>query len=104
MYQDKAQFMEVIPYKNKKMISKEADVLIYNDRYEIVTSKGTIVLDFDNISVVTILGKNKVNIYYQDKLYQIKGDVRMNAFKYMHIYYHKKNVEKGVIENEFLGI
>ena len=104
MYQDKAQFMEVIPYKNKKMISKEADVLIYNDRYEIVTSKETIVLDFDNISVVTILGRNKVNIYYQDKLYQIKGDVRMNAFKYMHIYYHKKNVEKGVIENEFLGI
>ena len=54
-----------------------------------------------------MLGRNKCNIYYQDKLYQIKGNKRFNPVKYMNFYYHYKNKKEG-IENVnrrgFLGL
>jgi hypothetical protein len=51
------------------------------------------------------LGKNKLNIYHNDKIYQVKPDKHFNALKYMNIYYHATNAEKGENSDvEFLGL
>ena len=34
-----------------------------------------------------LISKNKLNIYYKDSLYQIKGEKRFNALKYVNIFY-----------------
>ena len=104
LYEDKIELREVILYKKKKKISKNAKIRIYNNKYEIEFKKEKLVLDFSDVSVVTVLGQNKVQIYWKDKIYQLKGSERMNALKFMNIYYHKKNIDEGVSEHGFLGI
>ena len=60
---------------------------------------------FESTSAITILGKNKLNIYYDGNIYQIKGEKRFNALKYVHIYNHYKNIRKGETKHgEFLGL
>ncbi|MBQ8267441.1 MAG: hypothetical protein IJZ21_03560, partial [Clostridia bacterium] len=59
---------------------------------------------FDEISAVSVLGRNKANIYFLDKVYQLKGDKRFNALKYVHIYYRHKNITKGNECEQFLGL
>jgi hypothetical protein len=49
--------------------------------------------------VVSVLGRNKLNVYYEDKLYQFKSDKRFNALKYVQLFYHAKGGE-----DEFLGL
>ena len=51
-----------------------------------------------------VLGRNKANIYIGDKVYQLKGDKRFNALKYVHIYYRYKNITKGNECEQFLGL
>ena len=61
-------------------------------------------LPFSELSVVTVLGKNKLNIYYDQKIYQLKGSPRFNALKYVNIFNRFKNIEKGDPHGEFLGL
>ena len=56
------------------------------------------------LSVVTILGKNKLNVYHGEDVYQIKGSKRMNALKYMNFYHRHKNLTEEVEDHEFLGL
>ena len=61
--------------------------------------------NFDEVGTVTVLGKNKINVYIGDKVYQIKSDERFNALKYVNFFYHYKSIVKG--ENngtQFLGL
>ena len=51
-----------------------------------------------------VLGRNKLNLYHGDKLYQVKGDKRFNALKYVHIYHRYKNIRKGEEHVKFLGL
>ncbi len=97
MFTDTARFSEVIPYKRKRKISKHAAISLFGDRLEINGQ----VYAFSDISAMSVLGKNKLNFYYQKSIYQFKGDVTFNALKYMNIYYHSK---KEGEENEFLGL
>ena len=61
--------------------------------------------DFEDIHSITVLGKNKLNIYTDDLVYQVKGDKSFNALKYVNIYFHYLNLKKGDEENEqFLGL
>ena len=73
---------------------------MYGDRLVL----GDEVLSFADISTITVCGKNKLNIYHGKKLYQIKGDKRFNALKYVMLFYRSKNIEKGDQNDEFLGI
>ena len=41
--------------------------------------------------VAGILGKNKLNVYFGDKVYQLKGDEHFCALKYVNLYYRYKN-------------
>jgi hypothetical protein len=51
-----------------------------------------------------VLGRNKLNVKYNDKTYQIKGDKRFNAIKYMNFYYKNKNVISEDGNGIFLGL
>ena len=100
IYTDRAKVFSVIPYKRKKRISKNSVINLYGDRLEI----GDKILPFSSVSVVTVLGKNKLNVYHEDKVYQLKSHKRFNAVKYMNIFHRYKNIAKGEEKNEFLGL
>ncbi len=101
LYEECANLIEVIVYKEKKILQKQAPVALYGDR--IVC--GDRVFAFDSISAVTVLGRNKVNIYADDKIYQIKPtDKRFNALKYVNLFYRYKNLTSEEKHEQFLGL
>ena len=72
----------------------------------VIAEKDSVLLElpFEKISVATVLGRNKLNIYFDGHIYQLKGDERFNAVKYMNIYHHFKNVNSGEENGKFLGL
>ena len=100
MYQDRACWSEVILYKNKKLLNKHAKIALYGDRMVI----DQLIIPFEEAGTITVLGKNKLNIYIEDKVYQLKGDKSFNALKYVNMFYHYKNVSKGDTNEQFLGL
>lgn len=104
-YHDEANIFEVIVNKKKVPFRERTQISLYGDR--IVIDEGNsneIKLMFNDLSAVTVLGRNKLNIYCKDKVYQLKGDKRFNALKYVHIYYRYKNIVKGEAHGQFLGL
>ena len=97
LYRESADIYRVEPYKRKVLLAEKAKLLLYGNRIQ----AGDKTLFFEDINVITVLGKNKLNIYHKDALYQIKGDRRFNALKYMNIFYRCKNQLNG---GDFLGI
>lgn len=105
LYTDKARLSEVILYKNKKLIEKECTVKLYGNRISVMGKKDfTLEFPFEETHAVVVLGKNKLNIYYDNKVYQFKGDKRFNALKYVNIYYRNKNISEGKADDKFLGL
>ena len=100
MYEDIVCLSEVILYKNKKTINKTARSVLYGDHILIEQME----ISFEQASTITVLGKNKLNIYIDDKVYQLKGDKSFNALKYVNMFYHYKNVSKGDTNEQFLGL
>ena len=98
LYRDTATISEVEPYKKKHLLEENAQIVLYGNRIQL----GKLTLFFDDIRVITVLGKNKVNIYHKDALYQIKPDARFNGLKYMNIFFRYKNQLAG--QGDFLGI
>ena len=104
MYSERGDLYEVIPYENKKLIEKNAVIELYGDRLEVVLGGEKTVWRFEDTTAITVLGKNKLNVYYGDKIYQIKPGKRFNALKYVHIYHRSKNMVKGETNEQFLGL
>lgn len=104
MYSECGDLYEVIPYENKKLISKNVAIELYGDRLEIQNGEEKIVWSFEDTAAITVLGKNKLNIYYGDKIYQIKPGKRFNALKYVHVYHRSRNMVKGETNEQFLGL
>ena len=104
MYSDKADLYEVVLYKKKKLLSKDIELSLYGDRVEISHVHNKEIISFDEAASITVLGRNKLNIYIGDKIYQIKGDKRFNALKYVHIYHRYKNMVKVDSSEKFLGL
>ncbi len=102
MYTDFGHLSEVILYK-KKVPMYDVKLSLYGDRY-VLEGKETLTLPFDKVSAVSVLGRNKINIYYGDKLYQIKSNEHFNALKYVNIYYRYKNTLGGENDEQFLGL
>ena len=100
VYEDTAQISEVLVYQNKKRLKDAAKICLYGDR---VTIDGE-VFSFDDLAAVTVLGKNKVNLYFGKKLYQLKGDAHFNGLKYVNFYNRYKNIAKGNEHDKFLGL
>lgn len=105
LYRDEANLSEVILYQKKVPLRENAQLALYGDRIVIDEGKSDeMVLQFTDIMALSVLGKNLLNIYYGDRLYQIKSHKRFNALKYVNIYFRHKNIVRGDINGEFLGL
>lgn len=104
LYTEIVSLKEVLLYKRKVLLSKKAKVSLYGDKITAEYKKGkknvAITFDFDTTTAVTVLGRNKVNVYFNERVFQIKGSKRMNALKYVNLFYRAKTL-KG--ENEYAG-
>ena len=61
-------------------------------------------LRFEDVMAISVLGRNKLNIYHGKRVYQFKGDKRFNALKYVNIYHRYKNISRGDTDGKFLGL
>ena len=106
MYKDVAELSKVKLYDKKYPIDKEVKLSLYGNRIVAVTKDKTYEFPFDKVSTVTVLGRNKLNIYFDGEVYQLKGDKRFNAVKYVQICYRYKNIQKGEEDGKlrFLGL
>ena len=82
--------------KSKKKILLKGTVVLTKDEIIVSNEKDTFKFSLDLIFSMTVLGKNKLNFYYDNKIYQFKGSRTLNTLKYMHIYYHIKNIKEGI--------
>ena len=104
LFTDTATISEVILYKNKKKIEENAEIYLKGNGILVKGANVSFDFPYEKISAVSVLGKNKLNIYYEGKVYQLKGDERFNALKYVQIYHRDKNVRKGDENGKFLGL
>ncbi len=105
IFRDTAGLSEVILRQRKNPLRREARLELYGDRVEIDPgSADPLTLAFDDVSVMAVLGRNKLNIYHHKTVYQVKGGKRFNALKYVNIFYHYKGLQKGDEHGEFLGL
>ena len=104
IYTDSAKISEVLVYDRKVPLCKDTEITLCGNR---ITARGEgidLEFPFDETTAVTVLGKNKANIYHGGKIYQLKGGKRFNALKYVHIYHRYKNIIKGDQNEQFLGL
>ena len=103
---ESVQLLEVIPSKSKRLISKKATLELRAEVLVLSYGTETLTLSFDKISAAAVLGRNKLNIYVGDKLYQVKGSKRFNALKFVNLYYRYKNITQGENKSnvKFLGL
>ena len=105
LYRDKASLSEVIVYKCKNLLREDAEIALYGDRIVFdESSENTLVVPFNEVSAISVLGRNKLNIYHGTRILQIKSDKRFNALKYVNICYRYKNISRGEENVEFLGL
>ena len=105
LYRDRVKMWEVIPYQNKVLVEEAAELRLYGDRMEVGDKALPLyTFRFDQTGTVTVLGKNKINLYIGDKLYQFWGSERFNALRYVNIFYHYLNCKEGAEHGEFLGL
>ncbi|MBR4109111.1 MAG: 1-acyl-sn-glycerol-3-phosphate acyltransferase [Oscillospiraceae bacterium] len=105
LYRDRAKVSEVIVYKHKNVLREQAQIALYGDR--VVLDEGQadgLVLPFEEVYAAAVLGRNKLNIYHNDRIYQFKGDPRFNALKYVNIYHRNRNLSRGEENGKFLGL
>ncbi len=104
LYSEHIDLYEVIPYQKKNLLSKNVSISLYGDRMEWNTPDEKKVCRFDETAAIAVLGRNKLNVYWGNRIYQIKGEKRFNALKYVHIYHRYKNIVKGDKDGKFLGL
>ena len=101
VFEDTVRLSRVHAHKRKELLNPSATVALYGDR---ITIDDDLVCSFNEAETVTVLGRNKLNIYHGGKVYQIKGEKRFNALKYVNFYHHYKNVSEENTDGEFLGL
>ena len=107
IYCEKGAIDEVIVYKNKQKISDDVEISLFGDRIDVSSEDANFVFPFDEIRAITVCGKNKLNLYFGNKVYQITGGERFNALKYVNLVFRYRNIkkaEKGENYDEFLGL
>ena len=105
LYRDTANLSEVIVYKEKRLLREAAAISLYGDR--IVIDEGrenALAFPFEEVTAIAVLGRNKLNIYHDNRVYQVKGGKRLNALKYVNICFRCKNISKGDEYGKFLGL
>ena len=100
VYRETARLSRVHIGKHKELLEKEAAVCLYGDRITV----GGRVFPFGELRAVTVLGKNKLNLYIDSETLQLKGSKRFNALKYVNFFHRYKNMTTGEHNGEFLGL
>lgn len=104
MWTETARMSEVVLYKNKRLLHESAKLTLHGNRLEAEADKERYSFLFDETHALTVLGRNKLNVYHGDKVYQFKGDKRFNALKFVHTFYRYQNLKKGDGNGKFLGL
>lgn len=105
LYREHTALSEVILNKRKRLLRKDAALCLYGDR--ITIDEGTPaqrIFPFAQITAISVLGRNKLNIYIDNHVYQFKSGKRFNALKYVNFCFRFKNIRKGEPACEFLGL
>ena len=100
---DTCNLYQVALYSKKQLLAEKVELALYGDRIEMSGSFKE-VFAFDKVENITILGKNKLDIYHADMVYQIQSDKRFNALKYLNLYHRYKNITTEVQNGSFLGL
>ena len=100
LYTETVQLSQVELYKRKTLLDKQAQLCLYGDRITIAGES----YYFRELGAITLLGKNKLNVYTGQRVLQLKGNKRFNALKYVNLFHRWNNVEKGEPYDEFLGL
>ncbi len=101
LYRDTANVSKVIVYKRKEPLYENAQLQLFGDR---VVLNGDRVFPFADTHAVTVLGRNKMNIYFGGEVFQFKGDKRFCALKYVHMFHRFQNIQRGESDDQFLGL
>ena len=104
VYEDRADVYEVISYKRKELLDQGQTLRLYGDRITLKGQAGGRVIPFAQIQGMALIGRNRLNIAWEGKTCQLRGDDRFNALKYMHFYHRFLNMSKGEPYGEFLGL
>lgn len=105
LYHDRAKISKVIVYERKEPLREDAAVSLYGDRIVIDEgSQESLALPFSQVSAMSVLGRNKLNVYHDGNIYQFKSGKRFNALKYVNLYFRYKNMSKGDNDGKFLGL
>lgn len=104
IYSDNVSYTQVIPYKQKVKLAKSATLTMYKDKFLLSFEGKDTAIPFDNLTSMAVLGKNKINLYIGNDIFQLKGDKRFCAVKYVNIYFHYTNLKKEAKDGEFLGL
>ena len=100
VYEETVQLHKVHVYKYKELLKETATVRLYGDRITVDDRE----FPFEALGAVVVLGKNKVNLYYENEVLQLKGDKRFNALKYVNFFHKFKNMKSGDANGKFLGL
>ena len=100
LYRETVRLSRVIPEKRKELLKKEAELSLYGDRITLDRES----YPFADLGAITLLGKNKLNLYCKDGILQIKGSKRFNALKYLNFFHRYKNIMQGDTYGKFLGL
>lgn len=112
IFEDGARLSLVVEYKRKRPMIEHGVVRLYPDRLCVIDADGeeeAVTFPLSDVRALSCIGKNKCNIFCQNHIYQLKGDVSFNALKYVNAYYHIKNStkegnDKNAEGTEFLGL
>lgn len=105
LYQDTTDLYQVIVNKRKERICKDACVALYGDRIAIEQGNGnSMAIPFSEVFSASVLGRNKLNVYHDNHVYQFKGGKRFNALKYVNFIYRYKQLEETDPKKIYLGL
>ena len=99
-YRETVRLSRVHACRRKELLVKNASVCLYGDRITVDDR----VFPFETLSAVVVLGKNKINLYWENEILQLKGDKRFNALKYVNFFHKYKNQKSGDTNGKFLGL
>lgn len=99
-FTEQGELWDVQVKKKKTCLAQNMEIKLYGNRVEL----GERIVPFAEITTAAVLGRNKLNLYYGDKVWQVRGDKGFNALKYVHLIYRYKNIAKGEKDGKFLGL
>ena len=100
LYEETVRLSRVHAAKYKELLKESATVRLYGDRITVDDA----VYPFADLGAVVVLGKNKLNLYSGNDIFQLKGSKRFNALKYVNFFHRYKNMTQGEHHGQFLGL